>query len=276
MAARFPQSSTSLGWRIKSTYSSKVLAIYWPATADSVHRLYSADTSTTILTRSASGASINGDGLITGTVTATGSHFSDTKTGGLGTTEGGSVTYIASVYGDLFNGIGDTWLMGVNASANMDVFAARMALKGTSFNWSFVRPGSNIGDNAAGGNNDVLGWMTIGLRHVVADPVQRYRGWANGAELTGIRTTSAPVSPVTVGDASNPLRFGGTATGTGNTRAWAECWIVATDLTDAEMDAITADPSIVIEETPAGGGSVGAGLMSSPLLNSRLLRGLVR
>ncbi|CAB4159901.1 Fibronectin type III [uncultured Caudovirales phage] len=262
MAARFPQSGTSLGWRIKPAYSGKVLAIYWPAAADSVHRLYSADTSTTILTRSTSGAGFDAtEGLITGDVTGAGGvYFSDSKTGGLGTTEGDSVTYIASYWGDLFNGVSSLWCIG--AGAPMDAFSNRMALKAASFSFNFHRPGGNIGDNSAGGSNDVQAYMTVGLRHVVADPVQRYRGWANGAELTGIRTTSAPASSVTVGDASNALRFGGTTTGTGNTRMWGECWIVATDLTDAEMDAITADPSIVIEVAPA------APVLSSPTVVS--------
>ncbi len=246
MAARFPQSTTSLGWRIKPAYSSKILAIYWPATADSVHRLYSADTSTTIITRSPSGASINGDGLLTGNVTgAGGSYFSDSQAGGLGTTENGDYTLIASFWGDLFNGVGDVWAMG--CAAPMDGFLNRQSLKSASFTWDFVRSGNSLGSNNAGGGDDVLGWMVIGIRQVPSDGTARFRAWANGAEITGLRSSTAPSSSATVGDASNALRFGGSATGTGNTRAWPECWIVATDLSVADMDAITADPSIVVE-----------------------------
>lgn len=273
MAARFPQSASSVAYKIKAAYSSKVLAIYWAATADSVHRLYPEDTATTILTRATSGAGFNAtDGRITGTVTGTGEHFSDSKTGGLGTTESGSLTYIASYYGDLFNGIGQTWIMG--CVAPMDVFANRQSLKvSSSYNISFVRPGGAIGSNAAGGNNNVAAFMVFGMRHVAADPTARYRSWANGAELTGVRSSSAPSSSVTVGDASNALRFGGTAAGTGNTRMEGECWIVATDLSDAEMDAITADPSIVIEEAasaPASDFVAGAGVASVSAVGSSL------
>lgn len=250
MAARFPQSTTSLGWRIKPAYSSKILAIYWPATADSVHRLYSADTSTTIITRSTSGASINGDGLLTGNVTgAGGSYFSDSKTGGLGTTENGNYTLIASYYGDLFNGVGDVWALG--CAAPMDGFLSRQSLKSATYTWDFVRSGNSLGSNNAGGGDDVLGWMVIGIRQVPSDGTARFRAWANGAEITGLRSSTAPSSSATVGDASNALRFGGSATGTGNTRAWPECWIVATDLSVADMDAITADPSVVIEVVTA-------------------------
>lgn len=249
MAARFPQSSTSVAYRIKTTYSSKVLAIYWAATADSVHRLYSADTASTILTRSTSGAGFNAtDGRITGNYgTAV---FSDSKTGGLGTTEDGSLTYIASYYGDLFNGASNTWFMGCNTP--MDVFNDKQSMRvDSNYNVNFVRSGGAIGTNAAGGSDDVAAYLCVGLRHVAADPTARYRAWANGAELTGVRTTSSPSSTAIVGDASNALRFGGTALGTGNTKLEGECWIVATNLSDAEMDAITADPSIVIETAPA-------------------------
>ncbi len=248
MPARFPQSASSLNWRIKPAYSSKILAIYWPATADSVHRLYSADTSTTIITRSTSGASINSDGLLTGNVTGSGGvYFSDSKTGGLGTTENGNYTLIASYWGDLFNGVGDVWAMG--CAAPMDVFVNRQSLRTPTggYTWDFNRAGNTLGSNNAGGADDVLGWMVIGIRQVPADGTARFRAWANGSEITALRSTSSPSSSATVGDASNALRFGGSATGTGNTRAWPECWIVATDLSVAEMDAITADPSIVIE-----------------------------
>jgi hypothetical protein len=261
MAARFPVSSSSVGYRIKAAYSSKVLAIYWPASADSVHRLYSADTATTIITRSTSGAGIF-EARLTGDVKGSaGVYFSDSQASGLGTTEGGSCTYIASGYGDMFNGIGDPWIMG--CAAPMDAFNNRMSIKGATYNMDFQRPGASLGSNNVGGGDDVLGFMVFGVRHVAADPTARYRVWANGAEVVGLRSTSAPASSVTVGDTSNALRFGGSSGGTGNTRFEAECWIVATDLTDAEMDAITADPSIVIEAT--GGGDTTAPVLSSPV-----------
>jgi hypothetical protein len=260
MAARFPLGSSSIGYKIKAAYASKVLAIYWPATANSVHRLYPGDTSTTIITRASGGGGLT-EGRITGTnVGSAGVYFSDVKSGGLGTTEGGSCTYIASGYGDLFFGIGDPWIMG--CATPMDGFNSRMSIKGETYNMGFVRPGSSIGANNVGGGDDVLGFMGFGLRHVVADPTARYRVWANGSEVTGLRTTTAPASSVTVGDASNPLIFGGSAAGTGNTRFEAECWIVATDLSDTEMADITADPSIVIEA--AGGGDTTAPVLSSP------------
>ena len=249
MAARFPQSATSVAYRIKSAYSSKVLAIYWAATADSVHRLYSADTASTIITRSTSGAGFNAtDGRITGNFgTAV---FEDSKTGGLGTTEDASLTYIAAYYGDLFNGASNTWAIG--CATPMDAFTNKQSLKvDSSYAVNFVRSGSPLGSNNCGGGDDVAAFMVFGLRHVAADPTARYRAWANGAELTGLRSTSSPSSTAIVGDASNALRFGGTALGTGNTKLEGECWLVATDLSDAEMDAITADPSIVIEVAPA-------------------------
>lgn len=267
MAARFPQSATSLAYRIKAAYSAKVLAIYWAATADSVHRLYSADTATTILTRSTSGAGFNAtDGRITGAQNTT--FFSDSKTGGLGTTENGSLTYIASYYGDLFNGVAATWFMGCNTP--MDAFNNKQSLRADSaYSVSFVRSGSAVGNFNCGGGDDVAAYLSAALRHVAADPTARYRAWSNGAEVTGVRSTSAPASSAVVGDASNPLIFGGTALGTGNTKLEGECWIVATDLSDAEMDAITADPSIVIEAYSAPApvtGPTGAYGLTSPLL----------
>ena len=251
MAARFPQSGTSVAYRIKAAYSSKVLAIYWAASADSVHRLYSADAATTIVTRSTSGAGFDGtEGRITGTNRGAGGvYFSDSKSGGFGTTEDGSLTYIASYYGDMFNGIGEPWAMG--CATPVDAGLTKMGIRGNNFGWEFNRSGGAVGYYGGVAANDVADWMTVGIRHVAADPTARYRCWINGAELTGVRSTSAPSSNAVVGDASNALRFGGTALGTGNTKLEGECWIVATNLSDAEMDAITADPSIVIEVAPA-------------------------
>lgn len=247
MAARFPQSGASVAYQIKAAYAGKIAAIYWAAGADSVHRLLAGETASVIVTRSASGAGFNsGEGRITGNFN---SPFSDFITGGLGD-EAGNLTYIVSYYGDLFYGVSATWLIG--ASAPMDIFDARMAIKAdTPYAASFIRPGSSLGTNSLGGNNDVSGWMVAGLRHAPADPTARYRVWANGAEVVGLRSTSAPATTVVVGDSTNPLRFGGTANnatgGAERTEMEGECWIVGLGLSDAEMDAITADPSIVIE-----------------------------
>lgn len=59
MAARFPQSTTSVAYRIKPAWASKIHVLYWAADADKLHRLRSGDSATTILTRSASGCTFD-------------------------------------------------------------------------------------------------------------------------------------------------------------------------------------------------------------------------
>lgn len=248
MAARFPQSGSSVGYQIKAAYASKISFIAWAASADSVHYLRPGDTSTTILTRATSSAGFNAaEGLITGN---NNTQFEYQVSGGLGS-ESSDLTYIASYYGDLYNGVADMWAIG--AANPPDNFANRMSMKVyTSYNWTFVAPGIGGSNNSVGGSDNVAGWMVLGWRHAPSDPIARYRGWGNGAEITSLQITSTPPSPITIGDSSNPLRFGGTAVGTGDTAAQGECWIVGLDLSDADMDAITADPSIIIEATASG------------------------
>lgn len=269
MAARFPQSAAPIAYRIASAWASKILAVYWPASADSVHRLYPGDNTTVLVTRAASGAGFNvSEGRITGNVRGAGGvYFSDSKSGGFGATEADALTYIASYHGDLFAGVGDPWVFG--CATPMDTFNNVMSCKGNNYTLDLVRPNASVGSLASnmGAGDDVPGWMTFGLRHAPADPVARYRTWANGAELAGIRNTGAPPSSVTVGAPATPFRFGGTATAAGNTRMEGECWIVGAALTDSDMAAITANPSILIEPasvqpTLSGSAALAAAVLS--------------
>lgn len=256
MAARFPQSATSIAYRIKPAYAGKVLAIYWPASADAVHRLYPGDNATTILTRSTSGAGFNAtEGRITGNVVgASGVYFADSRTGGLGTTEDGPLTYIGSYFGDLFNGApaGGVWLFGCGTP--MDIFNDRTAAKANSYGIDMVRRGAatlTMG-SAISMADDVPALCTLAYRLDPSDTTAHHRIWANGAEVTSMRATGVPSSGLTVGATASPFRFGGTMVGSGNTKMEGECWIVGTDLSDAQLSAITADPSIVIEPYSAG------------------------
>lgn len=57
MATRFPQSGSSVAYRIKPAWASKIHAIFWAVAADKVQMLRSGDTASTVITRSAGGAS---------------------------------------------------------------------------------------------------------------------------------------------------------------------------------------------------------------------------
>lgn len=262
MAARFPQSASSVAYQIKAAYSSKILAIYWAASADSVHRLYPGDTATTILTRATSGAGFNAtDGRITGTVSgASGVYFSDSKSGGLGTTEAGPLTYIASYWGDLFNGGGNAWLFG-NATP-MDTFNDHTSAKVSSYSIDLVRKGAVTLtlSSAIGIADDVAAWVVLGYRYDPADGTAQHRLWNNGTELTAQRANGASGISGTIGATATPFIFGGTVAGTGNTKLEGECWIVGKDISDADMAAITANPSIVIELASGGGGGSKTGI----------------
>ena len=79
MATRFPQSATSVAYRIKAAWADKIHAIWWAAGADSVHALRSGENATTVITRSASGATFDTEnGVIVGDIN---SYFTDTESG---------------------------------------------------------------------------------------------------------------------------------------------------------------------------------------------------
>lgn len=271
MAARFPQSGTSVAYRIANAYSSKIKALYWAASADSVHRLYSSDTSTTILTRATSGAGFNAtDGLITGDVNGSGGvYFSDSVSGGFGVTEAGPFVYGYGFFGDLFNGASaDFWVMG--AVAPMDAFRNKAAIYVAGSGDNMPVSGQSPSTSLGGLSDDVAAWETRAFRYDSGDGVATSRGWRNGAEVTGFRTSPTASASNTIGDASNALRFGGSESGTGNTNLHPDCWWVASGLTDAELNAITADPSVMIEVSGGAVGGLAGGKLNNGILFGRL------
>lgn len=249
MAARFPQSASSLTWRIKPAYAGKILAIYWPASADSVHCLRTGDTATTLVSRSASGAGIDADGRITGTVGGAGGvYFSHGVSGGLGVDENDHYVLGCSYYGDIFNGVtGGTWLIGAGTYPDSFVNAGAIKVHSSIYTFDISPAGGGGANNAAGGNDDVRAFISMAMRHDPADGTAKFRFVANGAEVVGARSNPTVSATDLIGSTGRPLKFGGTYTGTGNTSLDGECWYVGTNLSVAEVEAITADPSTVIE-----------------------------
>ena len=249
MAARLPQSATSIAYRIKPAYASKVLAVFWPASADAVHRLRSADTATTIVTRTAGGAGFDAaTGFITGTSTTS---FTDSIAGGYtGSTQKDNTTLGISYFGDIFNGVPPTRALTTaqlpNSSAAIEIYFDGYA------GVQCVQGGATNGLGLAIAD-DVDAFITVALRNNQADATAKQRIWGNGAEFTGLRANVVPASTAVIGDTATPLYFGQTAAGTGNTKLNFELVFLGTGaLTDADLAAITADPSIMIEVTPAG------------------------
>ena len=249
MAARLPQSSTSVAYRIKPAYASKVLAVFWPAGADSIHRLRSADTSSTIVTRAASGATFDATtGFIRGNSTT---YFTDSLAGGyVGSTEQDNYTLGVSYFGDLFNAIANT--VGISTGTPPDQFDNAAKLRFNAYTPEAAvagRPPTGVGSSAS----DVDKFIGFALRNNQADATAKQRFWFNGAENTSIRGAIVPTATAVLGGTSNPLYLGGTAVGTGNTYiAFELVWIGTGAMTDADLVAITADPSIMIESSAAG------------------------
>jgi hypothetical protein len=72
--------------------------------------------------------------------------------------------------------------------------------------------------------------------------------WSNGAEATGLRESGVANTSSLIGDTARPIYLGGSYQGTGNTKQnWEFAFVGTGALTDADLVAITADPSILIE-----------------------------
>jgi hypothetical protein len=252
MAARFPQGTGTLGYKIKAAWASKIHAIYWAVGADTVQRLYSGDTSTTPITRSASGASFDStNGFITGTNTTT--YFTDGKSGGIGgLKENDNFVFGASYYGDCFSGghSGNLW---IGSQPPPDTFTSGFAIETNSYGPDWVVEGGGGGGRGSGFADDVVGWMTLVVRHNQADPTADIRVWgrtnadASGAEYTDEQSTVSPSSTDLIGSDTRPIYFGGTIAGTGNSSAQFECCFIAAVLSDADMVTLTTNPADVIE-----------------------------
>lgn len=244
MTARFPQSGTSVAYRIAPAYAGKILALYWAASANSVHRLRAGDTATTILNRATSGATFDAtNGRITGTSTVP---FTDSVAGGIGgLRENGNFTLGAVYYGDLFNSVAETYAISSVPGPDGGVAGSKLEFY-SNFPYFNVQGGAFI--TTAGFSNDVDKPIIFAMRNLQSDGTAKQRGWVNGTENTSFRANSTPTSTALIGDTSRPLYFGNTVAASGNSYAVFEAVFFGTGtLTDAEMAAITADPSVLVE-----------------------------
>lgn len=246
MAARFPQSTTSVAYRIKTAWASKIHAIWWAADADKLHRLKPGDSATTIITRSASGATFDAaNGVISG---SSSTYFTDAIAGGFGgLQENSNFVFGAAFRGDVFNGATDRLLIG--SQSPPDTFNNGFAIKVASYNEAFNVQGSSGQDVGGVIADDVVGMATLAVRHDQTDATAKLRPWLNGAESTSDRTTASPSSTDKLGDSGTGtlIYLGGSWTGTGNTFVHFECAFLCASLSDADMATITSDPASVIE-----------------------------
>ena len=245
MAARFPQSTTSVAYRIKAAWSSKIKVLYWAADADKLHRLRSGDSATTIITRSASGCTFDAtNGVIQGNNDTT--YFTDSIAGGYGALqENSNFTFGGGCYGDVFNGITASTIIG--SEVPPDVFSGGFRLRPESYSFGFKVEGGGGQDISGAASDDVAGFVTIAVRHDQSDATAKLRPWLNGSESTGDRVAASPTSTSLIGDTGRPLYIGGTWTGSGNTKVQFEFAFLASVLSDADMATITSDPASVIE-----------------------------
>lgn len=247
MAARFPQSTTSVAYQIKAAWASKIKVLYWAADADKLHRLRSGDSATTILTRSASGCTFDAtNGVIAGNNST---RFSDSIAGGYGALqENSNFTFGGCWYGDFFNG-GITSSTVLISSSSAQPPSGSFALRGNGYEpkWEMHSTDGNNAPSVPCSDN-VVGYMTIAVRHDQEDATADLRAWCNGAELDTKRNVSVTVTSTNLlGDTSRPLYIGDSKTGTGNTKAHFEFAFLAGVLTDADMATITSDPASIIE-----------------------------
>lgn len=251
MTARFPQSSSPLSWRIKPEFASKIFVVYWSAGADSLHRLRAADTTTTLITRASSGCTFNADyGTIEGSSTTT---FTDAIAGGYGAlTEASDFSFGASWYGDIHNGVGDV-TVGIGSTTPPDVFDNGFKVFAQNYGFSASVKGWRLdGLSVPGAGNDVQGWMNIALRTAQSDAIAKQRQWGNGAETVAARANRTSTGTDLLGATARPLYLGQSRIGSGGSKASFEFAFLGTsDMTDADMVAITTDPSVLIEEVSA-------------------------
>lgn len=251
MAARFPQSGTSVAYQIKAAYAGKIHVLFWAASADSVHRLRPGDTASTIVSRAATGATFNStDGRISGASgNALANHFSDSKTGGY-QSDADDFTVGFGVWGDLFNSVAGTGSVSNIISCQYDhTFAPGFSVRVSSSELKVTHKDGGFVANVPNMADSTEALMTVAVRYVAADATAKDRMWVNGAEDTSKRATTAPAgSDLTIGDASRPLIFGYTANdGTNERIEWEFAFFADGTLTDAELATITSDPASVIE-----------------------------
>lgn len=240
MAARFPQSATPVSYKIATAYASKIKAVYWAASADSIHVLKAGDTATTILSRASSGAGFNADGRITGSNNSV--YFQD-NVSALSLLENSDQTYGFFGYGDLYNGGASTVHL-IATGASPDTFNNINKLRANGYVLQMLLAGGAGGEINTGTNNDVAERIDVAVRLYASDPINTYRQWLNGSEQTAVRKNAVASQT----DAITTLYLGGTHLGTGNTAIeWEGAFLGTGNLTDAELAAITADPTVLIE-----------------------------
>lgn len=254
MAARFPQSGSAIAYKIKDAYASKIKALYWAASADAVHVLRPGDTATTILTRTATGATFNStDGRISGSSgNDAADHFQDYITGGYADDDD-DFSFGFGVYGDVFNGKPAGSAIIISASSPADIaYPGGFAAHITSSIGLFHKDGDFLGQ-VPDFANLTPSLETVAARYVAADATAKSRVWINGSENTGLRSAGIPKgTPQTYGTSTRPIYFGWTYDGgAGSIVEWEFAFIGTGTLTDAELDAITADPTVLIEAAGA-------------------------
>lgn len=244
MAARFPQSTTSVAYRIKPAWASKIHVLYWAADADKLHRLRSGDAATTIITRAATGAGFDAtNGVITGSITT---YFQDSIAGGYGATqENGNWSAVIGYYGDCFSAFGA--IAGI-ASSTPPKPSGGFSLGFDSYRPNFCFFNNNTGAGGAQ-SDDVADWMTIGVRNDQADTPYKQRAWINGTrqDYADYQTNYSTANTSLIGDTARPLYLAATYTGSGNTKQHFEFAAFCAALSDADMATITSDPASVIE-----------------------------
>lgn len=243
MAARFPVSATSVAYQIKAAWASKIHVIYWPAGADSLHRLRAGETATTIITRSTSGATYNStEGRIEGNSSV---YFTDSISGGYGgLREQDDYSVGVSLFGDLFNGIGSA-INAIGSVAPPDSFNDGLKLRAVNYTMDWGTKGSS-GRNVVGLSTNTAHLFGTAMRHYASDPTARIRTWTDGTE--GSSSSYTVSGTALIGDTARPLYLGGTKEGTGSTKLHFEsAWFGAGSLSDADMVALTNDPSTIIE-----------------------------
>lgn len=264
MAARFPQSATSLPWRINAYWAARGLQfIAWPASADSCHVLLAGDAATRIVPRATSGAAFDATtGRITGNSTI---DFTFSVAGGIGAMTEQSYSYFGfSHYGSFPNGKTNPALNLITSNATIGLGISWRAGGSAGGQYDIVGGISNGGNTLLRDTTNGTPNYTINTQHFVTgairyqrdDPIAMQRIWYTGVEAIVRRTSpAAPSSTTKIGDTGQPLIFGGSYYLDANTRLEFECAFdglagASTGPSDADMAALTANPSIAIEATP--------------------------
>ena len=257
MARLSPVGTGALAYRIKPALAGKVKFFAWPASATVLQVLYSNSTVTVPTTRSpvATPTYDATEGVVNGNI-ATTDKWAVTPPVALGLGTHQDIALIATYWGNQYLGLPLEGEDDFSASTSSGGNGPKTRINAFYMSAATWNDHWNEGFSAMSQDGVANGFFTFGIRFNYSHPTIKQQVWINGSEQTGYRgnATLTSGSNTTFGGPSNPIYMGATSIGSPATQRQigGACWVACSgDMTDAEMDAITANPFSAIEATPS-------------------------